>query len=218
MFTGRQENIERMVDAIQTHAAGSVFYTGVEKISERVIDAIRAVPRDDFVPDGMKRYAFDDSPLPIGAEQTISQPFIVALMCELLGLNSSSVVLDVGTGCGYHAAVLSFLCKRVYSIEIRPELAELGKGHLERYSNVVVGCRDGRIGWEEQSPFDGISVAAAADIVPPALLSQLNVRGRMVIPLKSGVTGSQGLTLIERKGGDSCDSREVLPVTFVPLV
>jgi len=207
-----------MVETIQAHTAGSSHYTGINKISQPVIQAISEVSREDFVPIGMKRFAYDDSPLPIGEGQTISQPFIVALMCELLGLSKEDRVLDVGAGCGYHSAVLSKLTAMVYAVERVPSLAKLAEANLKNYPNVEVRCDDGKRGWAEKAPFQGINVAASASNFPEGLAEQLAPGGKMVLPLKSPDMASETLTLVIKEGGGGLSFREVLPVSFVPLV
>jgi len=165
---------------------------------ERVLEAMRAVPRHLFVPEDQREAAYEDGPLPIGHGQTISQPYIVAVMTELLAPGPDDVVLDVGTGSGYQAAVLARLAKRVYSIEIVPELAQSAREQLETlgYTNVEVFTGDGWAGLPKLAPFDGILVAAAAPDVPAPLLAQLAVGGRLAVPV--GGLGIQMLTLVER--------------------
>lgn len=184
---------------------------------QRVLAAMRSVPRHKFIPDVQLEEAYGDFPLPIGHGQTISQPYIVAYMCELARLAESDRVLEVGTGSGYHAAVISRLVDSVYSIEIVPELAVQAEARLKElnYSNISVRHGDGYYGWAEAAPFDAIVVTAAADDIPPPLIDQLAETGRMVIPL--GPPGYvQNLALAEKREGKLW-VREVLPVRFVPL-
>lgn len=184
----------------------------------RVLDAMRAVPRHEFVTAENRGRAYQDSPLPIGMGQTISQPYIVALMTELLGLDPGAKVLEVGTGSGYQAAVLAELGVDVYSVEIIPELAERTRPVLDSagYEEVRIRTGDGYFGWEEHSPFDAIIVTAAPDHVPPPLLAQLKKTGRMVIPV--GPTGGvQTLWLIENRDGEWTSINQGA-VRFVPLV
>ena len=183
---------------------------------ERVLEAMRAVPRHLFVPEDQREAAYEDGPLPIGHGQTISQPYIVAVMTELLAPGPDDVVLDVGTGSGYQAAVLARLAKRVYSIEIVPELAQSAREQLETlgYTNVEVFTGDGWAGLPKLAPFDGILVAAAAPEVPQALLDQLDVGARLVIPVGQW---EQDLRVYERTPS-GIEQRTVFGVRFVPLV
>jgi protein-L-isoaspartate(D-aspartate) O-methyltransferase len=185
----------------------------------RVLAAMRDVPRHQFVPADVIPEAYDDTPLPIGHDQTISQPYIVALMTELLGIEPGDRVLEVGTGSGYQAAVASQLADSVFTIEILEELAATAADRLERlgYRNVVARQGDGYFGWADHAPFDGILVTAAAGHVPPPLVAQLAPGGRMVIPV-GGVFQVQHLVLVEKTAGGQVRTRNVLPVSFVPLV
>lgn len=185
----------------------------------RVLGAMSRVPRHEFVPAEIRAYAYEDRPLPIGLDQTISQPYIVALMSELLEAEADDRILEVGTGSGYQAAVAAELVAEVYSIEIKPELASTAADRLERlgYENVTVRAGDGYLGWPERAPFDGILVTAGADHVPSPLVEQLRPGGRMVIPV-GDVTTYQVLKVIEKRADGSYDERDVLPVRFVPLL
>jgi protein-L-isoaspartate(D-aspartate) O-methyltransferase len=184
---------------------------------ERVLAAMGRVPREMFVPLEVARYAYDDAALPIGEHQTISQPFIVATMCELLGLEGDETVLDVGTGSGYAAAVLDELAGRVVSIERIPVLAARARRALEQtgHGDVEVRVGDGSLGAPDRAPFDAISVAAATQLVPSALYAQLAPGGRMVVPV--GGSGGQRLVRIER-GEDGPIETGSLACRFVPLV
>lgn len=187
---------------------------------ERVLQVMRELPRHQFVPARWQEQAYTDKPIPIGEGQTISQPYIVGLMTELLRPQPGDVVLEVGTGSGYQAAVLSRLARQVYSIEIIPRLGEDAARRLEGlgYSNIQVKTGDGYLGWPEQAPFDGIIVTAAPSEIPPALLAQLQRGGRMVVPVgKSGRT-QQLLVLEKSKTSDQIVGRNVIPVRFVPMV
>ena len=187
-------------------------------LDPQVADALRRVPRHRFVPDGQVEQAYQNRPLPIGYGQTISQPYIVALMTELLRLRKEDRVLEVGTGSGYQAAVLAVLAGKVYTIEIVQPLAAEAKERLGRlgYANVEVRAGDGYAGWPEAAPFDAIMVTAGAPHVPPALVEQLKPGGRMVIPV--GPAGAvQSLTLVEKSTDGAVRQREVIPVRFVPL-
>lgn len=183
--------------------------------SAAVLQAMRTVPREEFVPDELQHTAYSDRPLPIGHGQTISQPYIVALMTQLAAVTPESRTLDVGTGCGYQAAVLAEIADRVVSIEVVPELAAAAEARLRRlgYSNVDVVCGDGRAGWPSEAPWDAIIVAAAPREVPQALLDQLADGGRLVIPVGSG---PQRLMLYTRHG-DRIEETFVCAVSFVPL-
>jgi protein-L-isoaspartate(D-aspartate) O-methyltransferase len=180
--------------------------------------AMGRVPRHLFVPPEQQPYAYEDRPLAIGHKQTISQPYIVALMTDLLKLGSQDQVLEIGTGSGYQAAVLSELVRSVYTIEIVEPLAVEARQRLARlgYRNVEVRTGDGYKGWEENAPFDAIMVTAGADEIPPPLLRQLKPGGRMVIPV-GPTDGIQYLTLIEKQADGSLHSRKVIPVRFVPF-
>jgi len=190
---------------------------GTGSPDEAVLAAMRRVPRHHFVPPALARYAYDNRPLPIGEEQTISQPYIVALMTDLARVRKGDRVLEVGTGSGYQAAVLAEMGATVHTIEILPRLAASASERLERLGytvNVVTG--DGYEGIEAQAPFDSILVTAGAPHVPPALVRQLKPGGRMVIPV--GEAGSiQVLTVVEKDGKGVVTKRTVLPVRFVPL-
>jgi protein-L-isoaspartate(D-aspartate) O-methyltransferase len=203
------------IDADIRETAGS---TGRRLLSPAVRNAMATVPRERFVPPNLAASAYDNRPLPIGQGQTISQPFIVALMTELLDPQPTDVMLEVGTGSGYQAAVLAACVKTVYSIEILAPLAARAKAALESIGvgNVETRVGDGYLGWPEAAPFDGIVVTAAPDHVPPALVAQLAPGGRLVIPV-GAVARSQELLLI-RKGPDGHTvTRSTIAVRFVPL-
>src|SRR5262245_25456861 len=183
----------------------------------RVLDAMRAVPRHLFVPDAERREAYGDFPLPIGHEQTISQPYIVAFMTEALEVGAGDRVLEIGTGSGYQAAVLSTLAKEVYTIEIVAPLAERARQTLSSlgYRNVHVRTGNGWLGWPEYAPYDRVMVTAAPDAIPPALLQQLKVGGLMPIPL--GTADRQELRIL-RRTATGTETLRTLPVRFVPMV
>ena len=185
---------------------------------EQVLAAMRKVPRHEFVPERWVDSAYDDGPLPIGYDQTISQPYIVALMTELLQLTPQSKVLEVGTGSGYQAAVLAEIAREVYSIEIIEPLAASAAERLKRlgYNKVQVKLGDGYLGWLEHAPFDAIIVTAGAAHVPPPLIEQLKPGGRMVIPIGE-VPGQQSLLLVEKSATGKVTQQRVAPVAFVPL-
>ncbi len=183
-----------------------------------VLEAMRRVLRHEFVPDRYKSQSYVDMPLPIGYDQTISQPYIVAYMTELLDPKKEHKVLEVGTGSGYQAAVLAELVKHVYTIEIIKELGESAEERLKRleYKNVTVKIGDGYFGWEEHAPYDAIIVTAAPDHIPPLLLHQLKPGGKLVIPV-GGRFRVQNLTLVQKTEAGSVMTRQVMPVVFVPL-
>jgi protein-L-isoaspartate(D-aspartate) O-methyltransferase len=185
---------------------------------EAVLAALRAVPRHSFVPAGMEGEAYLDGPLPIGFGQTISQPYMVALMTALLGVDARSRVLEVGAGSGYQTAVLAELVAQVWAVERVAELAEAARRRLRElgYDNVHLAVGDGTLGWEAHAPYDGILVAAAADEVPAALLDQLVVGGRLVIPL--GVPHRDQVLTVYRRERDGFDVERHTPCRFVPLV
>jgi protein-L-isoaspartate(D-aspartate) O-methyltransferase len=185
---------------------------------EGVIQAMRRIPRHLFVPEDQMPSAYEDRPLPIGNGQTISQPYIVAYMTEILQPDGSGTVLEVGTGSGYQAAVLSPLYRKVYTIEIVPELAASAKARLRDlgFSNVEVRTGDGYAGWPDKAPFDAIMVTAAAGHIPPPLISQLKAKGRMVIPVGSP-SMIQHIILVEKDQNGNITTKSLLPVRFVPL-
>jgi protein-L-isoaspartate(D-aspartate) O-methyltransferase len=182
----------------------------------RVLEAMGSVPRHRFVPDSEASKAYQDSPLPIGHGQTISQPFIVAYMCEAMELKGHEKVLEIGTGSGYHAAVLSLLAKEVYTIEILQPLAEAARNRLKElgYQNVKVFCKDGYRGLPEEAPFDGIVVTAAPPEIPQELMKQLKIGGRMVVPVGKGEQELLRITRTEQ----GAKVERLLPVRFVPMV
>ncbi|MGO9483267.1 MAG: protein-L-isoaspartate(D-aspartate) O-methyltransferase [Rhodomicrobium sp.] len=197
--------------------AATAGSSGVSQLDPRVRAAMAEVPRHEFVPLEYRPSAYGNGPLPIGYGQTISQPFIVALMTELLQLQKTDKVLEVGTGSGYQAAILSLLTSEVYTIEILPALGEMARANLERlgYSNVRTKIGDGYQGWEEHASFDAIMVTAAPDHVPPALIAQLRPGRRMVIPV--GRFNQQLMVLVKHADG-TVASTTVGPVRFVPLM
>lgn len=183
----------------------------------RVLAAMHSVPRHEFVPAQYVSQAYDDHPIPIGLGQTISQPYIVALMTELLELKGAERVLEIGTGSGYQAAILSLLAAEVHTVEMLPQLAEQAAQRLRAlgYSNATVHLGDGFLGWPESAPYDAILVACAADQVPPSLVEQLVDGGRLVIPVGPQY-GGQMLEMIEKRAGRTT-TREITGVVFVPL-
>ena len=209
---------QKMLDAIRASVRETADYTGLTQLSEEVMSAIGSVPREHFVLPSLRHMAHDNTALPIAEGQTISQPLIVALMTHLVQPSSDDIILEVGTGSGYQAAVLAELVKHVYSIEIIPELADSAADLLAglEYNNVTVRAGDGYAGWPEHAPFDGIIVTAAADEIPPPLLQQLRPGGRLVIPVGPSA-GHQELLVIEVDEQGEIAQRSVLPVRFVPL-
>lgn len=209
---------ERMVLEIVDMVHQTRHETGCEALSERVVAALRRVERHRFVPTAQIARAYDNRPLPIGAGQTISQPFIVALMTELMALDASSKVLEVGTGSGYQAAVLAELVAAVYSIEIIEPLGMEAARALAAagYENVHTRVGDGHAGWPQEAPFDAIIVTAAAPALPQPLVDQLKPGGRLVLPLDAP-GGAQSLTVIEKDAAGAITSRPVLRVRFVPF-
>jgi protein-L-isoaspartate(D-aspartate) O-methyltransferase len=182
-----------------------------------VVQAMASIPRQEFVPVEWKERAYQDEPLPIGGGQTISQPFIVALMTAALRLSGNERVLEIGTGCGYQAAILSRLSKEVYSVELRPELAHLAAERLERlgFANVHVHCGDGSAGLPDFAPYDAILVAAAAPSLPEPLLKQLSDGGRLIVPVGDA---SHQLLVCARRQGDEFSSERYGGCRFVPLL
>lgn len=208
---------QEMLAVIAEHATAVADLTGRANISEKVLQAMLEVPRHRFVPKQFRELAYTDRPLPIGHDKTISQPFIVALMVDALEIESSDRVLEVGTGLGYQAAVLSRLAKQVYTVDIISELANEASSILTdlEYDNVTVQITDGRMGLEDAAPYDKVILATATNGVPDALLEQLKVGGRLIMP--SGVEDDQNLLLVDKKLGD-VDTKFILPVRFSMMV
>jgi protein-L-isoaspartate(D-aspartate) O-methyltransferase len=209
---------QELVDEIAQEAGETARWTGRKKFDPRVLAALRKVRREAFVSEALVPRAYVNAPLPIGCGQTISQPYIVALMTDLLDLRREDHVLEVGTGSGYQAAVLAELSDTVCSVEIIPELASHAATVLaaEGYAKVALRTGDGALGWPERAPFDAIIVTAAARAVPPALVEQLRPGGRMVIPIGEAF-GDQQLRLLHKDPDGRVTSRWVLAVAFVPL-
>ena len=206
-----------MVDTVRGQAVALPKASGGQPLDARVLAAMAEVPRHEFVPPDQRPFAYENRPLPIGYGQTISQPFIVGLMTDLLAVGADDSVLEIGTGSGYQAAVLARLTRAVYTIEIIPELGEIAAARLRAgYPNVRTRIGDGYYGWPEAAPFDGIMVTAAASHVPPPLVQQLKAGGRMVIPVGSRFS-VQHLMLVEKSAEGRVSTRQILPVQFVPL-
>jgi len=200
--------------------AETVFLTqrlGRAALDTRVINVMAKIPREEFVPVELRPYAYLNRPLPVGCGKTISQPFIIALMTDLLEPQAGDVVLEVGTGVGYQAAILAELVQQVYSVEIIDELAQHAKRRLMRlgYRNIEVRTGNGYYGWPEHAPFDKIIVTAAPDLIPPPLLAQLKPGGRMVIP--AGIPDEQQLMLVEKAENGTLATSNILPVRFSEL-
>jgi protein-L-isoaspartate(D-aspartate) O-methyltransferase len=207
-----------LVDVVRRDVLLTSGELGRQELAPDVLAALGRVPRHEFVPEAYVEHAYENRPLPIGYGQTISQPYIVAIMTDLIDLESGDAVLEVGTGSGYQAAILAELVETVYSIEIVPELAETAAERLRRlgYGNIVTRMGDGYHGWAEQAPFDAIVVTAAAGHVPPPLIEQLAPGGKMIIPVGSPFS-VQRLVLVTKDRNGDVRTREVLPVSFVPL-
>ena len=210
---------QHLLETIKKEAKLTASYTGRKNFNPRVMNAMAEVLRENFVPSQYFPFAYNNGPLPIGHGQTISQPYIVALMTDLLDLTEGSIVLEVGTGSGYQAAVLSRLAKQVYTIERVKELAESAGERLKElgYGNIEIRNQDGYIGWQEKAPFDGIIVTAAASHIPPALIEQLKPGGRMLIPI--GLPHMyQELMLLTKDEDGTTHTESLLGVAFVPLI
>ncbi|WP_198244735.1 protein-L-isoaspartate(D-aspartate) O-methyltransferase [methane-oxidizing endosymbiont of Gigantopelta aegis] len=210
--------LQRMIKDIEQEARLTRHLTGKEALDPRVIAAMRQVPRHAFVPEDLTYLAYENGPIPIGAGQTISQPYIVALMTDLLKTRPTDRILEIGTGSGYQAAVLSQLVQKVYSIEIIESLAEKARSRLSKlgYDNVEIRTGDGYFGWPEHAPYDGVIVTAAAPYIPPALIEQLKNSGRLVIPVGLPY-GYQELKVIEKTDDGELKTQTILSVSFVPL-
>lgn len=212
------DKTQYMLDDIERELMLTAPITGIDRLDPRVLEVMASVPRDAFVPEELRAYAYDNRPLPIGHEQTISQPFIVALMTHLLGPRTNHHILEIGTGSGYQTAILSRLATKIYSIDRVPELAEAARTILSglKYENIENIVGDGYRGWPEHAPYDGIIVTAAASYIPPALMDQLKPGARLVIPVGSPFH-RQELMLVEKDQSGELHSHDILPVAFVPM-
>ena len=216
---------EEQFAALRQHMVAEIAATTVlvgERIGKynldpRVMEVMGKVPRHEFVPLELQPYAYLNRPLPIGFDKTISQPFIVALMTDLLQIRKEDTVLEIGTGLGYQAAVLAELAHKVYSIEILEVLAAQARKRLDRagYTNIDVKLGNGYHGWPEHAPFDKVMVTAAPDLIPPSLINQLKPGGRMMVP--AGLPDSQQLILLEKSPDGKLATKEILPVRFSEL-
>ena len=215
---GAGASADTMLEAIARDARETGDKTGRPVFSGAVMEAMRAVPRAAFVPEAEKPFAYENRPLPIGHGQTISQPFVVALMTELLDVEPRARILEVGTGCGYQTAVLCAVGATVFSVEVVEPLATAAAARLKAlgYTEATVRAGDGHAGWPEEAPFDGIVVTAAAPMIPPALVAQLRPGGPLVIPVGRAAE-TQHLQRIEKRADGPSEAKTVLPVAFVPL-
>ncbi|MBF0561316.1 MAG: protein-L-isoaspartate(D-aspartate) O-methyltransferase [Alphaproteobacteria bacterium] len=222
MQAANKARMDRLIEQIAAETEATAFFTGRQKLSPLVMTAMARVPRHEFIPESYRVSAYLNVPLPIGHGQTISQPYIVALMTDLLDLNPEDTVLEIGTGCGYQAAVLAEIVPHVPTVEMVPALAAEASQRLRRlgYGNISVKLGQGRLGWPEHSPFDAIIVTAASDDVPQKLIEQLRAGGRMVIPVNTerGYWGQQDLLRLNKRNSGEISRTNVLPVAFVPLI
>ncbi len=215
----KEKTIQHMLQDIEREVELTSNLIGREALDEHVMEAMKKVPRHDFVPSEARAYAYENGPLSIGYGQTVSQPYIVALMTDLLSPKPDHVILEIGSGSGYQAAILSCLVRQVYTIEFIKELADQASGRLKKlgYTNIEVKQGDGYYGWPEHAPFDGIIVTAAAPYIPEPLIEQLKVGARLAIPVGQPYM-HQELMLVERKEHNEISTRHVLDVAFVPMV
>jgi protein-L-isoaspartate(D-aspartate) O-methyltransferase len=217
----KADNFARLRQSMIAGIAAQAIYVsariGKVSFAGRVMEAMDKVPRHGFVPIELQPYAYANSPLPIGFDKTISQPFIVALMTDLLDIQRNDIVLEIGTGLGYQAAIVAVLAQKVYSIEVIEELSEQAKQRLRRfgYVNIELRVGNGYYGWAEHAPFDKVIVTAAPDLIPPALIDQLKPGGKMVIP--AGLPEAQQLILVEKDSNGKVMMKEILPVRFSQL-
>ncbi len=218
MINARDPEISLLLDEVREEVRCTRDLTGRASLDERVYDALRRVPRHAFLPDDLRWAAYRNTALPIGYHQTISQPYVVALMTDLLEPKAGDAILEVGTGSGYQAAILSCLVRQVYSLEIVEELAIQARDRLQRlgFGNIEVRAGNGHHGWPEHAPYDSIIVTAAAPSVPVALIAQLKPGGTLVIPVGNRYTG-QDLKVLRKDEAGGIEECSVLPVIFVPL-
>ncbi len=213
-----KNDMQRMLDDIEMEVHLTRHLIGKNSLDGRIMAAMKKVPRHEFLPADLRYCAYDNGPAPIGLGQTISQPYIVALMSDLLNTKSADIILEIGTGSGYQAAILSQLVQQVYSVEIIEDLATAAHKRLNKlgYNNVEVRNGDGYFGWPEYAPYDGVIVTAAAPYIPPSLIDQLRPDARLIIPV--GLPYSyQELMVVEKKANGEIETKKVLGVSFVPL-
>jgi len=213
------KNMKRLIDGIEREVSYTRAYIGKSKLDDRVMQAMAKVPREKFVPEHLQFHAFDDGPVPIGHGQTISQPYIVALMTDLLEVKHEHRVLEIGTGSGYQSAILAQLCEKVFSVERIAKLSQLAVERFKQlnYKNIETRIGNGYHGWQEHAPYDGIIVTAAATHIPQALLDQLKPGGNLVIPVSVSYFG-QSLLLVKKDLVGGVETKDILSVAFVPLV
>jgi protein-L-isoaspartate(D-aspartate) O-methyltransferase len=213
-FAARRQDMVEEIAAMTSYASAQV---GKAELDGRVMQAMGKVLRHEFVPIEFQPFAYVNAPLPIGFDKTISQPFIVALMTDLLDIRADDTVLEIGTGLGYQAAILAELARTVHSIEVIEELAQKAKQRLGRqgYTNIELRTGNGYHGWPEHAPFDRVMVTAAPDLIPPPLIRQLKAGGKMVIP--AGLADAQQLLLVEKDRNGRTTTREILQVRFSQL-
>jgi len=209
---------QSMVELIELYVQLSSAQIDRDRLDPRVLAAMAEVPRHDFVPPELQHLAYEDSPIPIGCDKTVSQPFMVALMTDLLDVEPGAKVLEIGTGFGYHAAILAGLAKAIFTVEIHQELAREARARLEAlgYDNIEFKIGDGAQGWPDHAPFDRILVTAAPGLLPAALIQQLRPGGRMVVP--AGLPDNQQLLVVDKDADGRIETREVLQVVFSPLI
>lgn len=218
-MTTMNKNIKRLIEDIETDVRYTQKAIGKSKLDKSVMQAMARVPREKFVPQSLQYAAYDNGPLPIGHGQTISQPYIVALMSDLLALKPEHRVLEIGTGSGYQTAILAELCAKVFSVERIAELSQQAAERLSKlnYKNIETRVGNGYQGWQEHAPYDGIIVTAAATHIPQPLIDQLKPGGNLVIPV--GMTHfSQSLSLVKKDLDGEIEIKNILGVVFVPLV
>ncbi|WP_455211027.1 protein-L-isoaspartate(D-aspartate) O-methyltransferase [Kaarinaea lacus] len=213
-----EKNVKRMMDDIQMEVAYTRSATGIKQFRQSVLHAMQTVPRHKFVPEALHDLAYHNGPLSIGHGQTISQPYIVALMTDLLEPESDDVILEVGTGSGYQSAILANIVQKVYSIEIVPELAQEAEQRFNNLNitNIETKSGDGYYGWPEHAPYDGIIVTAAAPYVPEPLVEQLKIGAKLVIPVGRPYM-HQELIVVEKTADGQTQTKDILAVAFVPL-
>ncbi len=212
-------NVLNMTGSVTTEEKYDPVYVGMDDVNDRVLRAIQKIDRKEFVPEAYQKEDYDNGPIPLGYGQTMSSSFIVELMTNLVNTAPHKVVLEIGTGSGYQAAILSLLVNKVYSMETVPVLAKDSKNNLKKMgiSNVYVKCGNGYFGWEEKSPFDAIIVSAAVPHIPQRLIQQLKPGGHMVLPV-GNPNSQQMLSLVTKNKKGILNTESILPVTFAPLV